>query len=279
MTEYTIHAVAVFAECAAFVEGFSGDPVFSDPMLTTAEQMEHNLQNAFRRPETHRVLGVYREGAMAGLFAFLLLPQEKYGEMLAGLSRERGAYAEILGYVKSHFPGYGVDFVFNPRNSLLRECLAAVGAEFEPEQQKMVLASPTPPGDTEGVARYASQYARQYLAIHSRDGYWTGERVAATPDRFRIFLAIHQGRVVGYLDVTHCFEENEPYDLFVLPEYRRMGWGRKLLRRAVEENKPHGMMLLVDTANEAAIRLYQSVGFQKADVPNSQTARWAVPGQ
>ena len=123
---------------------------------------------------------------------------------------------------------------------------------------------------------FSEQYAAEYCVIHSRDVYWTGEKVAAAPERFRIFLAIDGGRVVGYLDVTHCFEENEPYNLFVLPEYRRRGFGRKLLAAALECNRPKGMMLLVDTDNVPAIRLYASMGFQTVRGQNSLTAHWEI---
>lgn len=77
--------------------------------------------------------------------------------------------------------------------------------------------------------------------------------------------------MVGYLDVTHCFAENEPFDLVVLPEYRRMGYGKKLLAKALELNRPNDMMLLVDIDNEAALHLYSSMGFTKIRGQNCQT--------
>lgn len=106
--------------------------------------------------------------------------------------------------------------------------------------------------------------------------YWTGEKVAAATERFRTYLALHEGKVVGYLDVTCCFAENEIYDLLVLPEYRRMGYGGKLLAKALQENDPKGMMLLVDADNEPAIRLYERAGFVKKPYANSLTAHWKV---
>lgn len=140
----------------------------------------------------------------------------------------------------------------------------------------MVFSGSVIPADTTGIQAFSEQYAAEYCVIHSRDVYWTGEKVAAAPERFRIFLAIDGGRVVGYLDVTHCFEENEPYSLLVLPEYRRRGFGRKLLAAALERNRPKGMMLLVDTDNIPAIRLYASMGFQTVRGQNSLTAHWEI---
>ncbi len=273
---YSLGQIRAYGECRSFVEGFFGDPVFSDPMLTCDEQLQTNLLNALHKPETHRVFGIYRADRLVGLFAFLVLPQEHYAEMLMGLSRDLTAYREVLSYLEDNLPGYDVDFVFNPRNHLLRNLLSEEGAEFEAEEQKMVLGDSLPEFDTTGVELFSDRYAQQYFDIHNRDMYWTGEKVAAAPERFRTFLAIEDGQVVGYMDVTYSFEENEPFDLFVLPDFRGKGYGRKLLTRAIQMNAPKGMMLLVEVDNEPAIRLYASVGFVKSDGPNYLTAHWKV---
>ena len=273
-----IHVIKSYDECRDFIPGFREDPHFSDPMLTSEEQVQCNLIQAIGRPD-RCVLRVDRDGRMIGLFAFLILREEQYFEMLVGLSREREAYREVFRYLERHYPGYQGDFICNPANDLLKELLESRHAEFEPEQQKMVLGTPVFGLDTTGVEPYTEQYAGQYFAMHSKDRYWTGEKVAAAPDRFRIFLAIQEGKVVGYLDVTHCFAENEPYDLLVLEEYREMGYGRKLLAKALERNQPNGMMLLVDVDNVPAIRLYESLGFKKVQNQNNLTAHWTVPCQ
>lgn len=270
-----IKPVGSYADCREFAESFQADTDFSDPMLSTEEQIRCNLEKAFTRPN-RQILGVYQDGQLAGLFVLLVLDEDKYLEMLVGLSREAQAYRELMEYLARNYPGRKADFVFNPRNGLLKAILEDVGAEFEQEQQKMVFSGSVIPGDATGIREFSEQYAAEYCVIHSRDVYWTGEKVAAAPERFRIFLAIDGGRVVGYLDVTHCFEENEPYNLFVLPEYRRRGYGRKLLAAALEHNRPKGMMLLVDTDNIPAIRLYASMGFQTVRGQNSLAAHWEI---
>lgn len=271
-----IKPVGSYADCREFAESFQADTDFSDPMLSTEEQIRCNLEKAFTRPN-RQILGVYQDGQLAGLFVLLVLDEDKYLEMLVGLSREAQAYQELMEYLARNYPGWKADFVFNPRNGLLKVTLEDVRAEFEQEQQKMVFSGSVIPADATGIREFSEQYAAEYYVIHSRDVYWTGEKVAAAPERFRIFLAIDGGRVVGYLDVTHCFEENEPYNLFVLPEYRRRGFGRKLLAAALECNRPKGMMLLVETGNTAAIRLYESMNFKTVPGQNSLTAHWRIP--
>ncbi len=272
-----IQMIKTYDECRDYVLSFDQDPSFSDPMLSNEEELQNNLRKAVENPGKHSVLGVYQDGRMTGLFSFLILREEQYIEMLVGLSRVRDAYREVIYYLEKTYPGCNADFVFCPGNYLLMEQLKSKGAQFEIEQQKMVHAGSVPELDLAGVELYSEKYAGQYFAIHDKEGYWTGEKVAAAQERFRIFLAVHEGKVVGYLDVTCCFEENEPYDLFVLEACRRKGYGRKLLAKALEMNRPKGMMLLVDVDNAPAIHLYESLGFGKIENGNSITAHWAIP--
>lgn len=270
-----IRTIKSYDECRDFASSFQGDPNFSDPMLSDEEQVQCNLINAIDRTDRY-VLGVYQDATMIGLFTFLVLRDEQYIEMLVGLSRDKEAYLEVLRYLEQWYPGYIADFVFNPGNYLLKELLDLRNAEYEPEQQKMVLGTPVLGIDTTGVELLSEQYTEQYCAIHNMDMYWTGEKVVQAQDHFRTFLAIHDGKVVGYMDVTYTFKENEPFDLLVLEEYRRMGYGRKLLAKSLEMNQPNGMMLLVDVDNEPAIRLYESMGFAKVHGQNNLTAHWTV---
>ena len=112
--------------------------------------------------------------------------------------------------------------------------------------------------------------------MHSTDVYWTGDKVANALDTFNVFLAIDNGTVVGYIDVTKDGEENEPFDFLVKADCRRHGWGRKLLSYAIEANRPKGMMLIVDVDNEPAVALYRSMGFTVDPHAFSQVATWHI---
>ncbi len=263
--------------CRAFVEELLYDPEFSQPMLSEPGMLENKLLSAFGRPD-ETVLGVYRDDALIGLFVFLLLNEERYAEMLVGLSRDAAAYAEVFDRLRTRCAGYLADFVFNPANRLLRARLEAEGAAFDAEQMKMTLADTRPAAgvDARGVEPLSERTMPQYAAMHATDTYWTAEKAAAAPERFRILVALEGETVAGYLDVTNCFDENEIYDLRVMEAYRRRGWGRKLLARAIERNRPKGMMLLVEVDNAPAVRLYEGLGFTPVPGQNSVTAHWRI---
>ena len=178
----------------------------------------------------------------------------------------------LLSHLQAAYPGYQADFVYSPRSRLLHTALAARHAAFNPEQQKMVLRSPHPYVPDSRVQLYTPAFRAQYLALHDDDRYWTGERVLAAQDTFRVLLAIEDGAVAGYLDLTYRNAENEPYDLFVREKSRRRGLGRALLSCAIEKNRPNAMSLLVDSDNLAARRLYASLGFVEKPEENNITA-------
>lgn len=257
------------------INDISADPDFSQPGRQSAEEIEKCINRAISAPD-EAAFGVFLDGAPAGVFVFLILAEDRYIEMLAGLSREREAYEEIADLLGKSFPGWQVDFVFNPKNRVICEMLEKRGAELFTEQKKMVLKTNPAPIGLSGVEPLSDKYRDDYSAIHRTDNYWTGDRVLNAPDKFNVYIAADGGKVVGYIDVTKNNEENEPFDLYVLEGYRRRGWGRKLLAKAVEANKPKGMALSVDVDNAPAIALYGSMGFEDSPEPIGRVATWTA---
>lgn len=262
-------------EYLPFIHELNSDPDFRDPMLCSEEQMRHNLLEACDKP-SNQIWGVFEGEELTGLFVFLVLEEEAYLEMLVGLSRSGKAYAEMLSFLKERYQGCQVDFVFNPGNSLLIELLREEGAEFYAEQKKLVLKREVSFAGSAQIELYSPKYREQYMGMHAEDGYWTADKVLEAQDRFRILLAIEDGEPAGYLDVTWPYEENEPYDLFVREESRGKGYGKAMLARAIELNRPKGMMVLLEADDAAAIALYEALGFSRFPAGDNITAQLTV---
>ncbi|HMM01170.1 MAG TPA: GNAT family N-acetyltransferase [Bacilli bacterium] len=256
-----------------FIDKIMLDGSFSDPMLSSPEQLKRNLIKPMNSKD-YKVFCVNYDSKIAGLFSFLILPNEKYIEMLVGLSKNKEVYKDVLEYLKQNYFGYNVDFVFNPGNRYLKEILIENKAKFEKEQIKMKYKSECAIDyNNEKIVAYDNKYFKQYNDIHSKDMYWTADRVVLAKNKFKTLLAINNENVIGYIDFTYCFDENEPYDLFVIEEQRGKGYGEALLRKALEVNKNKEMMLLVDFDNDVVINLCKKVGFVVLENCGSLTAQ------
>lgn len=80
----------------------------------------------------------------------------------------------------------------------------------------------------------------------------------------RSLLAVADGKTVGYVIYWRLPGETDIHNLAVHPDHRRQGVGRALLQAVVEETRREGLRritLEVRKSNEAAQRLYQSLGF------------------
>ena len=98
-----------------FIKAFSGNPIFADPHF---EYDTDNLYNSLRKD--NKKAYIVTEGEMVnGVFVWLILPDEKYIEMLIGLSKEEVAISEMLAFIEKEHKGYQLDFVINPRHDLL----------------------------------------------------------------------------------------------------------------------------------------------------------------
>lgn len=220
----------------SFILTLNNDSSYNEPMLSTEEQIQDNLIKAVKN-KNNVTLGIFDDNIIIGLFVFLIIEEEKYGEMLVGLSKDKKAYDELFAYLKDNYIGYKMDFIYNPKNDLIQAKLKEYNATFDIEQLNMVLTNYKKKNRTHEVVIYDDKYRDAYLSIHDdMNKYWTKDKVLNALDRFRIILAIVDNKVVGYIDITHKYDENEPYDIFVLEEYRNRGIATDMLSLAIELN-------------------------------------------
>lgn len=69
------------------------------------------------------------------------------------------------------------------------------------------------------------------------------------------------GKMVGYVGLTKAKDDSDVIRVAIAEEYRRMGVARTLFEFALRQLKPKFVFLEVRKNNEAALRLYKSLGF------------------
>ena len=253
-----------------YISDISNDYNYADPHF----EFDHNNLFDSLKKDDRKAFVVAEAEQVKGLFVWLILPDEKYIEMLIGLSKEESSINEMITYIENKHRGYKLDFVINPKHCLFCYVLKARNAVFENEQQWMICDK-----DVENIYHYevvplTYEYEAQYIDKHNKDTYWTAEKVIEAKDKFRTFLAISEGKIIGYIDVTYCYEKNEPYDIWVDNEFHNMGYEQALLQTAIKMNKPKKMMVLVDVANHEEIEMLKSIGFVSAAGTNSVYATY-----
>ena len=240
-----------------FIKEFSGNPDFSDPHF---EFDNSNLYNSLTK-DNKKAYIVAEEEKVKGLFVWMILPDETYIEMIIGLSKDESSIREMLAFIENEYKGYQLDFVINPQHNLFCNLLQSRNAKFDEEQQWMVWENEINIQYEHEIVLLTQEYETQYIDKHKKDTYWTAEKVIEANDKFRVFLAIHKEKVVGYIDVTYCYEKNEPYDIWVDNEFQNKGYEQALLQTAINMNKPKAMMVLVDVNNFDEIEMFKSIGF------------------
>ena len=263
-----IQKIYSFDEYEGFINELNEHPQYSDPHFTYDK---NNLYCSLKSKDKHAFV-VLENGICKGLFVLIILPSDRYVEMLIGFTKAEEAFTEMFDYMEKNYCGYQMDFVFNPQNMAIYKPLKLKGAIFEPEQMKMIQSGFVPNVSTNNIEQLLDKWVKQYCDLHSTDTYWTGERIVSALDKFRVLLVVKDGQVLGYLDVQSLYDVNEIYALYIKPEALHQGYELSLLTKAIELNKPNQIMVVVDANNKEEIALYSAAGFVKLEGQNSITA-------
>ncbi len=97
---------------------------------------------------------------------------------------------------------------------------------------------------------------------------WTREGLAEELQnpQAHFLVAEADGAAAGYIGVQEICGEGYVTNVAVLPQYRRRGIGECLVREAIRGASERGcdfLSLEVRVGNEAAIRLYERLGFRR----------------
>lgn len=108
------------------------------------------------------------------------------------------------------------------------------------------------------------------FSLKDAEAFWT-TRVfpMITTNTATLFVARHEGRVVGTVQLVPAAMPNQPHradvsKLLVHPAFRRLGLARQLMVALLDETKERGLSLLVlDTrSGDPSQSLYEAIGFE-----------------
>lgn len=237
--------------------------LYSCPSLFNVSNIKEKLDKYIADKSNVTYISLDENNNFTGLYIFYIIKEERYGELIVGLSKNKDSYDELFGYLVTNYKDYKIDFVYNPKNNLFNEFLEIYHAKFDTIQQEMHLKDFKKRRIENKIVLYSNKYKKEYLKIHSKDVYWTGEKILKAQDRFRTILGIGNNEVVGYIDISYGLQKNVVFDVFVKEEYRNMGFAKDMLAFAVELDDSKYIFLEVDIDNVPAIKVYERLGFTK----------------
>lgn len=249
-----------------FVLRLNSNPEKSCKMIPTdREELKAYIEKIIAH-ENDFIAGVYGITELKGVFFLFYEPKDKYFELIAGYAEEDAVYKEFFTFMKKTYSGYTLDMVLNPCNKALIESARIEGAEFDGEQAEMILTDFCPEVVLFQVVSFSDKYADKYKAMHIDDGsYWTAEKIIAAKSIFRSYIAICDENPIGYIDVTYNNPKNEIYNLFVLAEYRGLGYESALIQEAILNNNGKEMIFLVNTDDDYIMKLCVRLGFMEGE--------------
>lgn len=104
----------------------------------------------------------------------------------------------------------------------------------------------------------------------SFEDYWSPDEltkdVTSKDGSIYVAVALIGEERAGYADMRIVADEAQIYNIATAPEFRRRGIGEALLRHMIEKSEELGLgtiTLEVRSGNEAAMSLYEKMGFKK----------------
>lgn len=114
------------------------------------------------------------------------------------------------------------------------------------------------------IERFEKQYIADVTEIERRcfSSPWSEEQLAEELENpcARFFVAVENGRAVGYAGLYVVCGEGDVARVAVLPEYRKSGIAKAILQQAFTDDITE-IFLDVRESNIPAIKLYHSLGF------------------
>ena len=111
--------------------------------------------------------------------------------------------------------------------------------------------------DAEGIGRLAQEIFTMPWSVNAF--------AALAEDKNSLFfVAEEDGQIIGGCGLTHILDEGDIHNVMVAPAYRGRGIAVRMMENLLNEGTTQGIdafTLEVRVSNEAAIRIYEKLGF------------------
>lgn len=246
-------------------------PIYTDGLKTKEDFLTRSRKGLMR--DTEEILVYEKDGIAQGWIHYEVLPEDHYLG-LCNMTMGKGyaeAFAELLAYWKSRYPGYTWGKYFPEENREIRDFLAANGYGFG-ERQSMYLLwfrDYTCKKDPLQVVRIDKENFSIFREIHrayENNMYWTSDCIEPVLDDWAIFAYLEGDTCLGtvyYNGVTCQDKDFEIFGIDLLDGKQPPEVTHALLTAALNDAKRAGANSMYFSADDVeGEQLAAEVGFQ-----------------
>lgn len=245
-------------EAAEIAEKFLSDERLSPPIIADCTTIDF-------LSKFEPILGGFQDCKLAGVFAFIIDGDNSYYEAVWTLSENADAIAEAVYYLKDNYPDFAGDWVINPKNTVAIKALEGLGAENYGTSRGYLFDKPTRHVTADSIFPLEKKHHAEYAELHSKDVYWTAERVISS-ERFATWVALKENQAVGYIDLFLDPNMSEVYDWQAPNSELKTA----LMLTAVSHTKTP-VFIMTDDGEAENAEILQKIGFSRAPQRDNTT--------
>ena len=237
----------------------------SYPLYKTKEALAHEFSRRSQETDSE-LLACTRCGRLEGVMSCFCIPKDRYVQTTAICSAPGcdEAIDLFLDHLEDTYPRCTSYIGIEKRNLKLKRALESHGYSLIEDSADMRMSIADFQGETQrsSVVRIDRTLLPDYLKYHEKhfsDGYWNAERIAGDFDRWDIFAAYENGKMIGGLYLI-CNEKLSLAEVFGLASVNRevtsdlLNFAVSYIQSSRPGMKTIMFMIEDDTAYEAALK-------------------------
>ena len=212
-----------------------------------------------------------------GLLALLVEPEDMYLEIVGGIfakNNYENVAKEFFQYIRNKYKGYHLDAAYPEENVQAKKFMGSIGAklmdfDYEYRINKDDFKS-LPKIDS--IIEINEKHYEDFIKHHNSINpgvYWTGEKLINALDKFDIFLALEDDKVMGSIVISKFNKKvDEIYFLSVKEEKPNFDLEKNLLNKGINHAFNTGTQELIFMVEKEGIRMMhicEELGFKKTD--------------
>lgn len=240
----------------------------------------NSILNHFKKIINHpndELLISVKDNNILGVLALLVEPKDMYLEFVGGVFAKNNYQIianEFFNYINNKYRGYYLNAAYPKENIDARIFMESIGAnllsyDYEYKLNKRDYVNLP---ESDNIVNLNMEYYEEFIEFHNKfnsDAYWTGEKLIDSLNKFNIFIALENNKIIGSAVISNFNNKlEEVYFLNTLRNKQNPDLKIGLLNKAIKQafgNGAEELLVMIENDKKRELVIYEELGFKKAD--------------